>query len=155
MVAKIGIAADHAGKELKHFLQEFLNVANFEVIDYGVAHTSDKSVDYPDYAALLANDIRQNKIERGILVCGTGIGMAIVANKFPGVRAAQVWDEFTAKMSRLHNNANVLCLGARVLNYHRAADLAKLWLETEYEGGRHQPRIDKVRTIEKRNFVNS
>ena len=90
MASKIGIAADHAGKELKQLVADFVGLKNFEVIDYGVAYDSNKSVDYPDYAAILAADVASGKIDRGVLICGTGIGMCITANKFPGVRAAQV-----------------------------------------------------------------
>jgi ribose 5-phosphate isomerase B len=152
MVAKIGIAADHGGKELKQLVFEFLQHTDYQVIDYGVSVETDKSVDYPDYAALLAADLSLGKIDRGIAICGTGIGMCITANKFPGVRAASVWDEFTAKMSRAHNDANVLCLGARVVNHHRAVAYTKIWLETEYEGGRHSERLHKIRELEKKNF---
>ncbi len=148
MTAKIGIACDHAGKELKQLLQEYLAVTDFEVVDYGVANDSQASVDYPDYAALIANDISQKKIAKGVLICGTGIGMCITANKIPGVRAASVWDEFSARMSRAHNDANVICLGSRAVNDHRACDYLKIWLETEYEGGRHQLRLDKIKNLE-------
>ena len=152
MVAKVGIAADHAGKELKQLISDLVKLTDHEVIDYGVSVDTDKSVDYPDYADILASDISSGKLDRGILICGTGIGMAIVANKFSGVRAAQAWDEFTVRMSRAHNDANVLCLGARAINHHRAAELVKIWLATEFESGRHQPRLDKIREVEKKNF---
>ena len=150
MASKIGIAADHAGKELKQLVADFVGLKNFEVIDYGVAYDSNKSVDYPDYAAILAADVASGKIDRGVLICGTGIGMCITANKFPGVRAAQVWDEFTARMSRAHNDANIICLGASVTNHHRAVELVNLWLDTPFEGSRHQSRLDKIREIEKK-----
>ena len=148
MTAKIGIACDHAGKELKQLLQEYLAVTEFEVVDYGVAQEATASVDYPDYAALVASDVAQNKISKGILICGTGIGMCITANKVPGVRAALAWDEFSARMSRAHNDANIICLGSRTLNHYRAADFLKIWLETEYENGRHQLRLNKIRNLE-------
>ena len=150
MASTIGIASDHAGKELKQLIADFVRLKNYEVIDYGVAVDSDKSVDYSDYAAILAADVSSGKLDRGVLVCGTGIGMCITANKFPGVRAASVWDEFTARMSRAHNDANIICLGARVLNHHRAAELVNLWLDTPFEGSRHQVRLDKVRELEKK-----
>jgi ribose 5-phosphate isomerase B len=153
MASKIGIASDHAGKELKQLIADFVRLKNYEVIDYGVAVDSDKSVDYPDYAAILAGDIASGKLDRGVLICGTGIGMSITANKFPGVRAAVVWDEFTARMSRAHNDANVICMGARVLNHHRAAELVNLWLDTEFEGNRHRARLEKIREIEKKLFA--
>lgn len=152
MPSKIGIASDHAGKELKQVLHEFMSLTGNEVVDYGVAVTTDASVDYPDYAAHLAQDVSTNRIDRGIAICGTGIGMAIVANKFPGVRAAVVWDEFSARMARAHNDANILCLGARAINPHRAVDLAKIWLDTQFEKGRHQDRLLKIRELEKKNF---
>jgi ribose 5-phosphate isomerase B len=148
----IGLAADHAGKELKEALLDLVKALGHEVVDYGVAVSNEQSVDYPDYAALLAHDIETGKVEAGVAVCGSGIGMSIVANKFPGVRAALVWDEFSARMSRAHNDANMICLGARVLTVHRAADLLKIWLETGFEGGRHKMRRDKIREIEKKNF---
>lgn len=153
MSSKIGIASDHAGKELKQLIADFVRLKNFEVIDYGVSIDTDKSVDYPDYAAILASDISSQKLDRGILICGTGIGMAITANKFPGVRAACVWDEFTARMAKAHNDANVITLGARVLNHHRATELVNLWLDTPFEGNRHKTRLDKIREIEKKNLV--
>ena len=153
MASKIGIASDHAGKELKQLIADFVRLKNYEVIDYGVAVDSDKSVDYPDYAAILAGDIASGKLDRGVLICGTGIGMSITANKFPGVRAALAWDEFTARMSRAHNDANVICLGARVLNHHRAAELVNLFLDTEFEGNRHRARLEKIREIEKKLFA--
>lgn len=149
---KVGIASDHAGKELKQLVVEFIQASEIEVIDYGVAYESDKSVDYPDYAAAVAKDVSQKKLDYGILVCGTGTGMAITANKFPYVRAALLWDEFTAKMSRAHNDANIACLGARTLNHHRAIDLVKLWLATPFEGNRHNLRLEKIRNLEKQNF---
>lgn len=150
MASKIGIASDHAGKELKQLIADFVRLKNFEVVDYGVAVDSDKSVDYPDYAAILAGDVGSGKLDRGIAICGTGIGMSITANKFPGVRAAVVWDEFTARMCRAHNDANILCLGSRVLNHHRAAELVNIWLDAEFEGNRHKVRLDKIREIEKK-----
>jgi ribose 5-phosphate isomerase B len=150
MAAKIGIASDHAGKELKQLVADFVRMKNYDVIDYGVATDTDKSVDYPDYAAILASDISTGKVERGILICGTGIGMSITANKFPGVRAGLVWDEFTARMSRAHNDTNVICLGSRVLNPHRATEFVNIWLDTVFEGNRHKTRLDKIREIEKK-----
>ena len=153
MASKIGIAADHAGKELKQLIADFVRLKNYEVIDYGVSTDSDKSVDYPDYAAILASDVASGKLDKGVLICGTGIGMCITANKYPGVRAAPVWDEFTARMCRAHNDANVICLGARVLNHHRAAELVNLWLDTEFEGNRHKARLDKIREIEKKLYA--
>lgn len=149
MSSKIGIASDHAGKELKQFVFDLVRLTDNEIIDYGVASDSDKSVDYPDYARILAEGVSSGNLDLGIAICGTGIGMSIAANKYPRVRAAVVWDEFSTRMARAHNNANILCLGARTLNHHRAADLVKIWLDTRFEGGRHQMRLDKIREIEK------
>ena len=149
---KIGIAADHAGKELKQLICDFLKLTEYEVVDFGVESSIDRSVDYPDYAAILAEQVSNGKILKGIAICGTGIGMSIVCNKFPNVRAAVIWDDFTARMSRMHNNANIICLGARSINHHRAVALVKIWLETEYEEGRHEERIKKIKTLELKNF---
>jgi ribose 5-phosphate isomerase B len=146
----IGIASDHGGRDLRLHISHYLKTLGYEVRDFGVEEGVAGSVDYPDYAGLLAESISSQKLTRGILVCGTGIGMSIAANKFPGVRAALVWDEYTAHMSRLHNNANILCLGARVLNHDRALDLVKVWLETPFEGSRHQSRLDKIEAIEEK-----
>lgn len=149
---KIGIASDHAGKELKQMIIDFVRLIDVEVVDYGIAMETDKSVDYPDYAEMLARDLTRANIDGAIAICGTGIGMAITANKFPGVRAASAWDEFSSKMSRAHNDANMLCLGARTLNYHRAMDIVRIWLETPFAGERHQMRLNKIREIEKKTF---
>jgi len=147
---KIAVASDHAGKELKSYIIDFLNLTNHEIFDYGVAADSVGSVDYPDYADIVGSEVANGRVDRGILICGTGIGMCISANKFPGVRAAQVFDEFTARMSRAHNDANVLCLGSRTINHQRAVDFVKIWLTTEFEEGRHRGRLNKIATIEKR-----
>lgn len=147
---KIAVASDHAGKELKSYILEFLNLTSHEILDYGVAADSVGSVDYPDYADIVGSEVASGRVDRGILICGTGIGMCISVNKFPGVRAAQVFDEFTARMSRAHNDANVLCLGARTINHQRAVDFVKIWLTTEFEEGRHRTRLNKIGTIEKR-----
>ncbi|MEY4066672.1 MAG: ribose 5-phosphate isomerase [Pseudomonadota bacterium] len=147
---KIAVASDHAGKELKSYILDFLNLTNHEIFDYGVAADSVGSVDYPDYADIVGSEVANGRVDRGILICGTGIGMCISANKFPGVRAAQVFDEFTARMSRAHNDANVLCLGSRTINHQRAVDFVKIWLTTEFEEGRHRGRLNKIATIEKR-----
>lgn len=149
---RIGIGSDHAGKELKQMVLDFVKLTGVEVVDYGVALGTDKSVDYPDYAEMLARDLVAGKIDGAIGICGTGIGMAITANKFPGVRAASVWDEFSCRMSRAHNDSNFMCIGARTLNHHRAVDLVQTWIETPFEGERHQMRLNKLREIEKKNF---
>jgi ribose 5-phosphate isomerase B len=149
---KIAIAADHAGKELKSYVIDFLTLTNHQVLDYGVASDSTSSVDYPDYADIVASEVSTGRCERGILICGTGIGMSITANKFQNVRAAVVTDEFTARMSRAHNDANIICLGSRTINHQRAIDFVKIWLATECEEGRHRSRVGKINTIEKRLF---
>ena len=152
MSKKIGIASDHAGKELKQLVVDLVRLTDNEVVDYGVSMDSDKSVDYPDYAGFVAQDVSSGKIDLAVAICGTGIGMSITANKFPGVRAAVVWDEFSAKMAKAHNNANILCLGARSINHHRACEMVKVWLSTNFEGDRHKMRLDKIREIEKKNL---
>lgn len=148
MAEVIGIASDHGGKNLKRKVREFLLAKGYEVKDYGVAEDSDLSVDYPDYASSLAEDISKKKLPLGILICGTGIGMSISANKVPNVRAALVWDEFTAQMSKEHNNAQILCLGERVLDHEKALKYVEIWLKTEFGGERHQKRLDKICQIE-------
>ncbi len=142
------IASDHAGVDLKEKIIKLLDGMSIKVDDLG---TDNKDpVDYPDYGIRVAEAVSDGKAGRGILVCGTGIGMSIVANKFPGVRAALCYDTFTAKISRLHNDSNVLVLGERVLDYKLALDIVKIWLKTDFEGGRHTRRIEKINEIEKR-----
>ena len=145
---KIGIAADHAGKELKQEIFSQLESMDLEVVDYGVSVQEKKSVDYPDYSRSVAEAVARKKLQGAIAVCGTGIGMAMTANKFPGVRAVCAWDEYSTRMARMHNNANVLCLGGRTLNYYRAIELVKIWLETPFAGDRHAARLDKIKSIE-------
>jgi ribose 5-phosphate isomerase B len=147
---RIGIGADHAGKELKQLIFEMLKLTAHEVVDFGVSTESKVSVDYPDYAALVASEISNGKLDLGVLVCGTGIGMSITANKFPGVRAAVVWDELSTQMAKKHNDVNVICLGARMTNHMRASDLVRLWLETEFEGSRHSVRLSKIKELEQK-----
>jgi ribose 5-phosphate isomerase B len=145
---KLAIGADHGGVELKQEILKFLqSIKNIEVADHGTM-TRD-SVDYPDYGRTVSEAVSQGSADRGILICGTGIGMSIVANLFPRVRAALCHDNFTARMSRLHNDANVLVMGERVIGRGVALDIVKVWLETEFEGSRHQRRLDKIREIEK------
>jgi ribose 5-phosphate isomerase B len=143
----IVIASDHAGVALKNqvirLVQEKLG---YEVKDLGTF--SEDSVDYPDYGMLVGKAVSGGEAERGILICGTGIGMSIIANKFPGVRAALCHNEVTARLSREHNDANVLVMGERILGTAVALDLVKVWFETAFEGGRHQRRLDKIRAIE-------
>lgn len=148
---KLAIASDHGGFSLKQEIIHYLREKKIEVMDLG-NHGQD-SVDYPDYAIQVAEMVSKGDADAGILVCGTGIGMCIVANKFRNVRAALVSDEFTARMSREHNNANVLCLGGRVQKPETARELVKIWLETKFEGGRHQRRLEKISEIEKKNLL--
>lgn len=146
----IGIASDHGGKILKARIIEFLTDAQFSIKDFGIPLESNDSVDYPDFAAKVAAEVSSGQLERGILVCGTGIGMSIAANRFPKVRATLVWDEFTAKASRNHNSSNILCLGERVLNHDRALEYVKIWLdEAPGTSPRHQRRTDKIEMLGK------
>lgn len=138
---RIAIAADHAGYALKEAIKQVLAPVD-QVEDLGT--DSDASVDYPDFAAAVAGRVASGACERGILVCGTGIGMAMAANKFPGIRAATVWNLDTARLSREHNDANILTLGARVVPADQAASLVRVFLETPFAGGRHQRRVDKI-----------
>ncbi|MBR6533466.1 MAG: ribose 5-phosphate isomerase B [Clostridia bacterium] len=144
---KIAIGCDHGGLEHKNAIGEFLKENGFEVVDFGIYEQV--SVDYPDIAKKLCESILKGETERGILVCGTGIGMSIAANKFKGIRAAACSEHFSAKYTRLHNNSNVLCLGGRVIGVGTAVELADIFVNTEFEGGRHQKRIDKITEIEK------
>ena len=143
---KIAIACDHGGLELKNALVEKLQSWSHEVVDRGV--NGPESVDYPDYALDVAHRVASGEVDLGVLVCGTGIGMSIAANKVPGIRAALAGDEFSARMARQHNNANVLCLGNRVLGLGTGAGILEAWLKAEYEGGRHQRRLDKIHAAE-------
>ncbi|VAW36261.1 Ribose 5-phosphate isomerase B [hydrothermal vent metagenome] len=144
---KIAIASDHAGVELKAAVDEVLEAEGFEVLDLGPDNPA-QSVDYPDYGKAVAKRVSRGDVRRGVLICGTGIGMSLVANKFPGVRAALVHDCFTAEAAKEHNNANILVLGARVIPVELAKELVKIWLRTEYAGGRHQRRLDKISELE-------
>ena len=147
---KIAVASDHAGYELKEEIKESLANAGHEVLDCGTA-SGDVRVDYPDWGFKAADAVASHKAERGILVCGTGIGMSIVANKVKGIRAALCHDHFTAVMSRRHNDANILVLGARVLGSDVAEDMVKAWLAEPFEGGRHCFRLEKISAYENEN----
>lgn len=140
------IASDHGGYELKQRLIEHLRSQDVEFRDLGV--NSEDSVDYPDFAALVAKPISTGAEKQGILICGTGIGMSIAANKFPGVRAALVHDEFTAQMAREHNDANILVLGGRVLDPDLACKIVDVWLHGSFAGGRHQNRLNKISLLD-------
>jgi ribose 5-phosphate isomerase B len=138
----VGIGSDHAGFEAKERVKKALEAAGHAVRDFGT--NSAESCDYPDFAAAVAGAVASGQCERGVLVCGTGIGMSMTANKVRGVRAAVVHDEFTTRMSREHNDANVLCAGARVLDGDAIGKLAVLWLTVPFGGGRHGPRVKKI-----------
>jgi len=144
----IAIGCDHAGVELKKEIISLLHDLYIECTDYGT--NGAESVDYPDFGEKVSEAVSSGKIEKGILICGTGIGMSIVANKFPGVRASLCNDLFTAKMSRLHNNANVLVLGGRVIGKDLAKEIVRTWVNTPFEGERHAKRLVKITLIEDR-----
>ena len=138
----IFIASDHAGVELKTEVSEFIRSQGHELRDLGPQDTN--SVDYPDYAHALARSIEAGEARMGVLICGTGIGMSLAANRHPGVRAALCHDAFTAEMARRHNDANVLCLGARVIGAGVALQMVGIFLATAFEGDRHQRRVDLI-----------
>lgn len=142
------IGSDHGGVALKTSLNSYLKRRGFEVTDAGT--NGDASVDYPDFGRKVAETVIAGEAELGILICGTGIGMSIAANKIPGIRAALVTDVFMARMAKEHNNANVLVLGGRILDEQKACDLVGAWLDATFEGGRHQLRLDKITELEKK-----
>jgi len=146
---KIALGSDHGGYSLKQSLIPFLQERDIQVADAGT-NNGDDSVDYPDFAERVALLVTHGEADAGILVCGTGIGISIAANKIPGIRAALVTDVFMARMAKEHNNANILVLGGRVLDEQRACDLVGAWLDATFEGGRHQGRLDKITEIEKK-----
>jgi ribose 5-phosphate isomerase B len=143
----VALGADHAGWELKEALKAWLMDAGCQVLDFGT-HGPD-SVDYPDYALQVAEAVTVGKVERGVLVCGTGIGMTIAANKVPGIRAALCGDVFTARMSREHNDANVLALAGRLTGRETGLEILRAWLDTPFAGGRHARRLDKIGEMER------
>ena len=143
---QIALAADHGGFELKEAVKQLLDDRAIPYHDFGT--NSDESCDYPDYAGPAARSVSEGNSERGIFCCGSAAGMVIVANKFPDVRAVACHNEWAARMSRLHNNANVLALGGRVLSLEEAKRIVTIWLKTEFEGGRHARRLDKIADIE-------
>jgi ribose 5-phosphate isomerase B len=144
----IAIGSDHAGYELKEDIKQYLIELGHQVIDYGT--DSSEMIDYPDIVFRLAEDVVQEKAERGIICCGTGVGVAIAANKVPGIRAANCHDTFSARSSREHNDANILTLGGRVIGKGLAQEIVKVWLESQFLGGRHQRRLNKVKEYENR-----
>ena len=144
----IVIGSDHGGLNLKAALKSYLNRRGIDIIDAGTDNGD--SVDYPDFGLKVAEKVVSGEAESGILICGTGIGMSIAANKVPGIRAALVTDVFMARMAKEHNNANILVLGGRVLDEQNACTLVGAWLDASFEGGRHQGRLDKIAAIEKK-----
>ncbi len=146
---RIAVGSDHHGVTMRAKIIELLRELGQEVVDMGT-HGSD-DVDYPDVAAIVARQVSCGEVDRGILVCGTGLGMSIVANKFPGVRAAPCHDDLTAEMSRRHNDLNVLCLSGDILGELLVDRLVEIWLTTEFEEGRHARRVEKIREMESQN----
>lgn len=145
---KVAVGSDHGGYKLKQEIIEYLKEKELQYKDYGTCDSS--SVDYPEYGLKVAEAVKNGECDRGIIVCGTGIGISIAANKVPGIRAALCTDTFMAKMSREHNDANILSLGERVIGVGLALEIVDIWLNTEFTGGRHKTRIDKISEIEKK-----
>lgn len=148
VIEMIAIGSDHAGYNLKTEIIEQLKAKNMVILDVGC---NGESCDYPDIAAEVAKNVAEGKCDKGILICGTGVGMSIAANKVNGIRAALCGDYFTAKYTRMHNDSNILCMGARTIGPGTAAEIVDVFLDTEFEGGRHQRRIDKIKDIENSN----
>lgn len=147
---RIAIACDHPGVALKDRLVELIKARGHEIIDLGTDGPA--SVDYPDYALRVTEELTAGRCDSGVLICGTGIGMSLSANKVPGIRAAVATNSYMARMARAHNDANVLCLGARVIGEGVAEEILDAWLETPFLGGRHAVRVDKIRGIEQRHL---
>ncbi|MHB8095695.1 MAG: ribose 5-phosphate isomerase B [Candidatus Aminicenantales bacterium] len=147
---KIALASDHAGYDLKKAVGEYLAGRGVDLVDFGCG--PGERVDYVDFGAKAARSISSGECDRGILVCGTGLGMGIVANKFKGVRATPCWNAYSAEMSRAHNDSNCLALGGRTLTIGEALEIVRVWLETEFAGGRHAVRVEKIRQIEAEQF---
>lgn len=139
---KVAIGADHGGFELKEKIIEYLKTNNIDFKDFGTF--SNESCDYPIIAKKLAQEVAKGNFDKGILVCGSGIGVSIVANKVKGIRAALCWNLATAELSRLHNDSNILCLGQRQLENELAINIVNVWLKTDFEGGRHKKRVDMI-----------
>ncbi len=139
---KIAIGCDHGGYELKTKIVEYLDERNYEYNDFGCYST--ESVDYPIFARIVADKVASGEFDRGILICGTGIGVSIVANKVKGIRCALVHDTKSAEFTRLHNDSNVLAMGGRIIDHQLALEITKIWLSTEFEGGRHINRINMI-----------
>jgi len=143
---KVAIASDHGGINIRREIIELLEELNIEYVDMGCE--CETSVDYPDYALPVAERVANGEFDRGILICGTGIGMSIAANKVKGIRCALVHDTFSAQATREHNDSNILAMGERVIGPGLARDIAKIWLTTEYQGGRHATRVGKISEYE-------
>ena len=143
---RIALASDHAGFAEKERLKPLLSDLGIEFEDLGT--TSEQSVDYPDYAALVAHAVADGRVQQGVLVCGSGTGMAITANKVPGVRAAVAWSDEIARLARQHNDANVLAIGARTTPISEIPKIVRAWFSTEFEGGRHADRVQKITNVE-------
>lgn len=146
---KIAIGSDHGGFDLKKQLIPFLEEKGIEVVDLGT--NSDESVDYPDFGEMVARQVASGQADTGIVICGTGIGISITANKVAGIRAALVTSPEMARLAKEHNNANVLALGGRILDLQTAKDCLSAWLGATFEGGRHQRRVDKISALETSN----
>ncbi len=149
---RIGIASDHAGFEMRLYVISYLKKEGYDVVDYGPSVL--KKVDYPDYAAKVAFDLSSSKIDRAILICGTGIGMSIVANRFPRVRAALCYNPFLAEIARIHNDANALALGGRIIANELACEIVRVFLETKFGGGRHLRRVKKIEKLNLKGISN-
>lgn len=145
---KVAIASDHGGLNIREEIKQLMDELKIDYIDLGCE--CDTSVDYPDFAIPVAEMVVNGEVDRGILVCGTGIGMSIAANKVKGIRCALVHDVFSAKVTREHNDSNILAMGERVIGPGLAREIAKMWLTTEFEGGRHETRVGKITDYEKK-----
>lgn len=143
---RIALGSDHAGFALKEQIEEALKAENYDVYDLGTH--SEESMDYPDIARELSEALAAGNYDRGILVCGTGVGVCMTANKVKGIRAGAVSEPYSAQMARLHNDANVICMGARVVGVGLALEIVKTFLHTRFEGGRHARRVDKINKLD-------
>jgi ribose 5-phosphate isomerase B len=150
---KIAVGSDHAGFEAKERAKQALASLGAEIVDEGT--NSSESVDYPDFGAAVGRAVARGEVERGVLICGSGIGISIAANKIAGVRAAVCWNEETAKLARQHNDANVLCIGARFIEADLAARMIRIFMETNFDGGRHQQRVDKLTKLDEERSTSS
>lgn len=147
---KIGIANDHSAVEMKNEIKEYLESLGYEVVNYGC--DTNESVDYPLYGEKVAEAVKNGEVDRGVAICGTGVGIGLACNKVKGIRACTCSESYSAEFSRRHNNANVVTFGARVIGPETAKQIVKVFMETEFEGGRHQRRVDQLIDIENKNF---